>query len=103
MSFSDLQKSLQLLGTRSAGFEPLGPVPSVGARPGRVSTAPAGSSLSGSTDRSAKLEESDAGLREHHPSRTITTTDGLFTLEVRPIKRVVLVNGGEIVFKAPPA
>lgn len=102
MSASALQKSLELLGTPAPGWRPLDAVSPVGGRPGGVTTGRPSSVEQGQGGADATLEESDAALREYYASRIITTTDGLFTLEVRPIKRVALVDGGAILFKEPP-
>lgn len=46
--------------------------------------------------------EADASKREYWAARTLTTTDGLFTFEVEPIKSILLVSGDRATFADPP-
>jgi hypothetical protein len=47
------------------------------------------------------FEELDYALREYYSDRTLMTADGLFTLVIRPIARIVL-KGGEVAKFAQP-
>ncbi|UCP00104.1 hypothetical protein LF844_09910 [Metapseudomonas lalkuanensis] len=38
------------------------------------------------------VDESGVPLREYHPSMTITSSDGLFTMELEPIKKLTMVD-----------
>lgn len=39
------------------------------------------------------LEESDATTRQHHPAGAITSSDGLFVLELEPLKQMDMTDG----------
>lgn len=68
-----------------------------GARPGTVGTGvPA---AAGTT--SAGFEEEDAALRTYWPAKTLTSTDGLFQLQVEPIKTIRLRSGDTATFDNP--
>ena len=51
------------------------------------------------------LTETSYAAREFHATQTITSTDGLFTLKIKPVKKIKFKDAGnadvEIVFKAP--
>lgn len=51
------------------------------------------------------LTETAYADREFHSVKTITSTDGLFTLKIKPVKKIKFKDAGnadvEIVFKAP--
>lgn len=51
------------------------------------------------------LTETAYADREFHTTTTITSTDGLFTLKIKPVKKIKFKDAGnadvEIVFKAP--
>jgi hypothetical protein len=38
------------------------------------------------------VDESGVPLREYHPSMTITTSDGIFTMELEPIKKLTMLD-----------
>lgn len=99
MAASELQKAVEKLVKREPGWKAFEPPPNVGARPGEVSK---GRPASSSPSSAATLEESDAALREYFSARMLTSSDGLFTIEVRPIKKIVLVGNGAFIFKEPP-
>ncbi len=98
MSASDLRAAgIRLTGSR-AGFEPLKAAPTKGARPGTVATGRPSSAARGTN---AELVESDFALREYYDAVEITSTDGIFTLEVEPIRVVRLEGGGFLEFQEP--
>lgn len=97
MSSSDLREAgLRLLGG-GRGFESLKPVPVKGARPGAVSTGRPASARNSAQD----LAESDYAQREYWSAVTLTSTDGIFTLQVQPIKKIALEDGAVFTFKQP--
>lgn len=98
MSSSELRNQvLRLTGDRRV-FEPLKAQPVKGARPGEVST---GRPSSGGSAQPLTLAESDFTLREYWPAVEVESTDGIFTLEIEPIRQVTLEGGGAITFREP--
>lgn len=92
-----LQDAIDRLKAAEPGWKAFDRKPAVGAKPGNVST---GRPASG---KSATLEESDAALRTYFATRTLTSSDGLFSIEWAPIQTISLVSGGVFEFKEPPA
>ncbi len=94
---NELVGALERLLGKKEGWAKLDDRPAVGGRPGGL-----GVGLPGSPPSVGSFEESDASLRTHHAARTITTSDGLISVEYKPIHEVQLVGGGVLVFKDPP-
>ena len=97
---SELQNAIDRLIKNEPGWKRFEKKPSVGAKPGAVSTGRAAGSTGGSAQ---SLVEADASKREFYAPRTITTSDGLFTIEQPAIKKIILIGGGAIEFQEPPA
>lgn len=97
MSSSGLREAGRRLLGDGRGFEALKPAPAKGARPGAVATGRPASA--GNSDRN--LAESDYAQREYWPAVTVTSTDGIFTLQVDPIKKIALEGGAVFTFKQP--
>ena len=98
MSASDLRQAVRRLTGGGRGFEPLKPLVTKGARPGTIATGRPASAQSGV---GSDLVENSYAEREYWPAVTVESTDGIFTLEIEPIKRVVLEGGGSFDFKQP--
>ena len=103
MAASELQKAVEKLIKTEPGWKAFEPVAPVGGRAGAVSTGRPSSASPTSAPLSPTLEESDAALREYFGARLLTSSDGLFTIELRPIKKIVLTGDGALIFKDPPA
>lgn len=95
---ADLQRALQRLAGDPAGFTPLDPVPPVG---GRAAARSRGLPGGGSEPDQDDLVEQDAASREYWEVRPLTSSDGLFVLEVEPIKLIVLEDGRRIELADP--
>lgn len=98
MSASGLQQAAKRLTSEAKGFEPVKPVPSKGARPGEKST---GRPSSGGAASTNTLQELDFTAREYWPAVELTSSDGIFTFSVQPIKSIGLVGGGVFLFDEP--
>lgn len=98
MSASDLRQAVRRLTGGASGFEPLKPLVTKGARPGTIAT---GRPASGQSGTANNLVENSYAEREYWSAVTLESTDGIFTLEIEPIKRVVLEGGGSLEFKQP--
>lgn len=83
------------------GWQPIADAIPKGRRPGEVATGRPSTSASNSTGGGFK--ESDYALREYHAAVVKSTSDGVFTFQVEPIKSVTLVGGGKAEFEPPPA
>jgi len=96
---NELRKALDKFLSKNEGWRAFDSKPAVGAKPGGVGTGrPSAASAGGG----GAFVESDYALREYWPATTITTSDGLFTLEIKPIKKIALEGGGAAEFKQPP-
>ena len=96
---SELQKAVDRLREAEPRWKAFDKKPQVGGRSGSVSTGRGAGNAASSVD----LVESDASLREYYDPRTLTTSDGLFTIEQPVIKKIFLVGGGTFEFQEPPA
>lgn len=98
-SASELDKAIEKLTQREKGWAQFKAAPSVGARPGTVTTGRPSST--GGTGGGA-FAESDYTAREYWPERELArTTDGLFVFLGQPIKSIALEGGGTATFKEP--
>ncbi len=100
MSSASLQEAARRLVSKAPGWEPVRPAPVKGARSGETAT---GRPSSAPSADATSFEESDASLREYFPAVTYTSSDGLFTFEVEPIRQISLVGDGTFIFDEPPA
>lgn len=92
-----LEKALRRIVQEQKGWAKFVPPEAKGARPGTVGTGvPASAGEGGAT-----IEEEDASLRTYWPAKTLTSTDGLFTLQVEPIKSLRLRSGDDATFDNP--
>lgn len=85
--------------------EPLPPAAGQAAIPGRGEGKPtAGGTGSGIA---SPLTEPDAAERTYHPEQALTSSDGVFTIMIEPLQRLVLqdANSAEVVveYAIPPA
>lgn len=98
MSASDLRKAALRLTQGGGGFNPLKPAETVGRRPGAIATGrPSAAGQGGAT----ALVETDYDARTYWPKVEYTSSDGIFTIEVEPIRRIELEDGRSIEFKEP--
>lgn len=98
MTATTLQQAARRLVSQKAAFEAIKRAPPKGARAGERTTGRPASAAGASNT----FVESDAALREYFAQTSLTSTDGIFTIEVRPIKKVYLNGGGVLEFKNPP-
>ncbi len=99
MSGASLQDAARRLVSEQPGWKPTKPAPNKGARPGEIATGRPASAESG---EGTVLEESDFELREYWDPVELTSSDGLFTFEVEPIRQISLVGDGLFTFAEPP-
>jgi hypothetical protein len=100
-SASPLQDAINRLTEREPVWKQFQPKPPVGAKPGARSTGRPSSSSAGSGG--AGFDEADAALREYYAPRTLTSSDGIFTISWQPIKSILLEGDVRATFKDPPA
>lgn len=96
---SELDKAVEKLIKREKGWREFARPAAVGGRPGAVTT---GRPSASGTNRAGALIEKDAALREYWPAVTLLSSDGLFSIEIEPIKKIVLDDGSAAEFKQPP-
>lgn len=105
MSRRDLQEAIQDLVDRGQAKTPdVQPhQPRDGVKPGRAKAAP--KPAADTAGIASPLTEPDVTAREYHDTQLVTSADGLFTLPVKPVKKLVMAdaNGAEVVieFAAP--
>ena len=101
MSRRDLQEAIQDLVNRGQAKTPdVQPHrPRDGVQPGRVKAAP--KATSDTAGIASPLTEPNVTAREYHETQLVTSADGLFTLPVKPVKKLVMAdaNGSEVVLK----
>lgn len=96
MNAAELEKHLRrLLGKGPERFIPLPPSPVRPAVPGGIARGTPGGS-----GQSAFIED-DYDDREYYPAQTVRTSDGLFAIEIEPIKSILLTSGDRAQFKSP--
>jgi hypothetical protein len=95
---SALEKALQRLLEREPGWKNFIRPENKGARPAAVGT---GLPATSEQQRGGAFEEEDAALRTYYPVKTLTSTDGLFTLQIEPIKSIRLSSGDDAKFAEP--
>lgn len=95
-----LKKAVQSLLPQQPAFTALGEVPARGARAGAISTGRPSSTGAGT---SGAFVETDASQRQYWSARTLTSSDGLFTIEVQPIRSILLNTGERAQFADPPS
>ncbi|WP_341928785.1 hypothetical protein [Methyloversatilis discipulorum] len=101
----DLAEALRKIGARDlAGGgmtqgvrPPFEEKPAKGAKPPAVARAKAQSSGGGGGD----LSELSATSRTYWPAQTIVSSDGIFSVQIDPIKSVTLTDGRKINFAEP--
>ncbi|THF60899.1 hypothetical protein [Pseudothauera rhizosphaerae] len=97
---SDLGRSLRRLiprdPTHRRTLEPASPAQPIPSTRGVSLTAQQAAGSGGGA-----FEEDDASQREYWPVRTITSSDGLFVLEVEPLKSILLKDGSRATFGDP--
>lgn len=98
MSASGLQQAAKRLTSEAKGFEAVKPLPNKGARPGEKST---GRPSSGGAAGVNTLQELNFTAREYWDAVELTSSDGIFTFSVQPIKSIGLVGGGVFLFDEP--
>lgn len=93
----DFQKSVERLLKQQPGWKKATQPPEKGARPGGKGV---GRPASGTA--ALELVEQDASTRQYYEPVTLRTSDGLFSIEIEPIKQIDL--RGNIPFRfAEPA
>lgn len=93
---SALQDAVLRLTPQAAPFEGFKSKPKVGAKRGEKSTGrPAAVNW-------ITLEETDVTKRTYYAARTLTSSDGLFTIEWAPIKSMELMGRQTFTLKDPP-
>lgn len=85
--------------------EPLPPAAGQAAIPGRGEGKPTAGGSGGGI--ASPLTEPDAAERTYHPEQALTSSDGVFTIMIEPLQRLVLqdANSAEVVveYAIPPA
>lgn len=96
----------RLIRTPPAPRPRLAPVTPPGSLPGRSSASPAAAATGTTAGIASPLTEPDYTAREYHAATVLTTTDGVFTLEIEPLAAVALQDANSaavrIEFAAPP-
>lgn len=95
---SELQKAVATLAGVETGWKQFAQAPAKGAKPGGVSTGYPASSKAGA---GGGFDESEFDQREYWPAVTLTSSDGIITFQIEPIKVIKLVGGGKATFKQP--
>lgn len=98
MSASELQKAVDKLIKREPRWVEATQPPAKGAKPGKVAT---GYPASAGRGQNIVLEETDYALRQHWPPFEIISTDGMFVIEIEPIKYIDLGGGDGFKFAEP--
>ncbi|HQU89243.1 MAG TPA: hypothetical protein PK620_13040 [Denitromonas sp.] len=93
-----IRQSVKALTDPPATTASLSPAPAVGARPGGISV---GRQQASQAVGGAGFDEADYAQREYWPTVNRTSTDGIFTIQERPIKSILLLSGGRATFKQP--
>ena len=97
-SSSELQKAVDKLIKREAGWKAFDKKPQVGPRPGTKTVG----RPSGTQQTSALvLEEADYTTREYWAPRIVQSTDGILVWYEEPIKKIVLVGDQSFLFAEP--
>lgn len=78
------------------GWKPIADGIPQGRKPGQVSTGRPASASSGTA-----FEEMDYLQREYWPAQSVTSSDGLFVIELEPIKSILLVGNNRARFQEP--
>lgn len=78
------------------GWAPIADGIPQGRKPGQVSTGRPASASSGTA-----FEEMDYNSREYYSPRAVTSSDGLFVIELEPIKSMLLVGNNRATFREP--
>lgn len=101
MSDDLLQKAVQRLVQKEPGWQKFVQPEPRGAKPAEVgrSASPAASGSGGGGG--GTLDELDYSQREYWPVINKVSTDGLFTLQIKPIKSILLSDGSRATFKQP--
>lgn len=95
-----LQDAVERLLKKEKGWGQFQPKPAVGARPGVVGTGLPASSAGGAA---GSFVEASFEQREYHAERQVTSSDGVFVMRYKPIKKIVGDDGRTLEFKEPPA
>ncbi|ANQ83712.1 hypothetical protein dqs_0636 [Azoarcus olearius] len=99
---SPMADALKAFVDRNKGWKQIADAIPVGPRPGTVSTGRP-STTPGSSTGGGSFVESDYTLRQYHAKVVKETTDGVFTFEIEPIKRVQGYNDQFQQYEPPPA
>lgn len=94
---SELQKAVERLVAKEPGWQQVATKPTVGARPAVRSTGRPSSS-----GGAFEFDEKSFETREYWPVRQVASSDGIFTIELEPIKRIKLKSGDYATFAEPP-
>lgn len=95
-----LDAAVNRLKVRERGWAKATEPPGKGERPpsrGKGLPAAAGASSSGPV----ALAEADYSMREYWPVVHVTSSDGLFVIEIEPIRSILLESGDLITYKQP--
>lgn len=97
-----LDAAVNRLKVRDRGWAKATEPPGKGERPpSRGKGLPAAAGASNSGGGSVVFAESDYSLRQYWPARTISSSDGIFSIEVEPIKQIALEGSDVATFKEP--
>jgi hypothetical protein len=102
----DIAKALASIGARDlagggmtqGARPPFEPKPTLGAKPPAVGKSKSGG---GKSTGGGDLTEINASERTYWPSQTIVSSDGIFSIQIDPIKSVTLADGRKINFAEP--
>ena len=96
----DIAKAVRSLIIPAPSREPLVPKAPQGAKPAVVGR---GRTPAGKSSGSESLTESAYEDRTFYSVRNVTSSDGVFVMQIRPVKRINFPNGVYIELKEPPA
>lgn len=98
MSAAKLQQAASRLVVSTGAAKARSAPQAKGAKAGAVST---GRPSSGGSGSGSSLAESDFTLRQFWPTVNFSSSDGLFTVQVQPIKSINLGGSKVMTFKQP--
>ena len=101
MTAAVLQDALKRLVLEPDGARLPDAPPPVGAQAREVSTGRPASAAAPAAGGGGGFAESDYALRQYWPARTLTSSDGIFSVSVQPIRSLALVGGGQATFAEP--
>lgn len=93
-----IKQSVRALVDAPAGADPLAQQPAVGAKGAERAVGRAGQ---GGGTGDGTFDEADYTQREYWTTINKTSVDGLFSIQIKPIKSILLQSGTRATFKEP--